>query len=151
MSDYTPVGQTGDEAANKAVIERLWERLGRRDFDGVGALFSPTGVYNDVPMVGADPGAVDPAEVAARLRLGLEPLENYVLYPGPMLAQGDVVITEHAEEWFWNTGERHLVRFASVHEVRNGMIERWWDYVDLGQLIGAAPQWWVEHIMQGYK
>jgi hypothetical protein len=27
---------------------------------------------------------------------------------------------------------------------------RWWDYWDLQTLMGAAPAWWVEHIMQGY-
>ncbi len=151
MSDFTPVGESGSEAANKEIIESLWERLGRRDFDGVGALFSATGTYIDVPLIGGDPGAIGPAEVAARLRLGLEPLANYVLHPGPMLAQGDVVITEHAEEWFWTTGEYHLVRFCSVHEVRNGKVERWWDYVDLGQLTSAAPAAWLEHVMQGYK
>ena len=151
MSEFTPVGEPGNEAANKAVIEQLWECLGRRDFDGVGALFGPLGVYNDVPMIDGDAGAIGPKEVAARLRLGLGPLAKYVLHPGPMLAQGDMVITEHSEEWFWSTGEHHLVRFCSVHEVRNGMVERWWDYVDLGQLMAAAPAAWIEHVMQGYK
>ena len=86
-----------------------------------------------------------------RLRLGIGPLAKYELHPGPMVAEGDMVITEHAEEWFWETGEHHLVRFCSVHEVRDGKVERWWDYVDIGQLMAAAPQWWIEHIMQGYK
>lgn len=85
MSEFIPVGDSGNEVANKAVIERLWECLGRRDFDGVGALFSANGVYNDVPMIGGDPGAIGPVEVTARLRLGLGPLEKYVLNPGPML------------------------------------------------------------------
>lgn len=151
MSEFIPVGDSGNEVANKAVIERLWECLGRRDFDGVGALFSANGVYNDVPMIGGDPGAIGPVEVTARLRLGLGPLEKYVLNPGPMLAQGDVVITEHSEDWYWTTGEHHLVRFCSVHEVRAGKVERWWDYVDLGQLMAAAPPAWIEHVMQGYK
>ena len=149
--EYDPPGTPGAEAANKLVIEELWRRLAQRDFDGVGALFSATGTYIDVPVIGSDNGAMGPQEVAARLRLGLEPLEKYVLHSGPMLAQGDVVITEHSEEWFWHTGEHHLVRFCSVHEVRNAMVERWWDYVDLGQLVGAAPAWWLEHVMKGYK
>jgi len=151
MSDYTPPGSSGNEAANKAVIEQLWDCLGQRDFDGVGALFSAIGQYIDVPVIGGDSGAIGPVEVAARLRLGIGPLEKYILHPGPMLAEGDMVMTEHSEEWFWNTGEHHLVRFCSVHEVRNGKVERWWDYVDIGQLTAAAPAWWLEHIMQGYK
>ena len=148
-AEYAVPGATGNEASNTEVIRRLWDRLGARDFDGVGALFAPTGRYIDVPVIGVDPGAVGPAQVAARLRLGIGPLERYVLHPGPMLAQGDMVVTEHSEEWFWHTGEHHLVRFCSVHEVRDGLVERWWDYVDLGQLMAAAPAWWIEHIMAG--
>ncbi len=151
MSDYTPPGASGNETANLALIKQLWHCLGERDFDGVGALFSPTGQYIDVPVIGGDTGAIGPVEVASRLRLGIGPLEQYVLHGGPMVAKGDIVFTEHSEEWFWNTGEHHLVRFCSVHEVRNGLVERWWDYVDLGQLMAAAPAWWIEHIMQGYK
>ncbi|HEY4331921.1 MAG TPA: nuclear transport factor 2 family protein, partial [Ilumatobacteraceae bacterium] len=134
-NQYAPPGNSGHETANKAIIEQLWDCLGRRDFDGVGALFSPTGQYIDVPVIGGDTGAIGPKEVAARLRLGIGPLREYILHPGPMLAQGDMVMTEHSEEWFWETGEHHLVRFASVHEVRDGLVERWWDYVDLGQLV----------------
>ncbi len=151
MSEYAPPGEPGNEATNRVIVEQLWQSLGRRDFEGVGALFSPTGQYIDVPLIGGDLGAIGPTEVAARLRLGIGPLENYVLHPGPMVAQGDIVITEHSEEWYWNTGEHHLVRFCSVHEIRGGLVERWWDYVDLGQLMSAAPKWWIEHIMQGYK
>ena len=136
-------------AENKALVERFWADLARRDFDAVGAYFAPDGHYTDVPA--PEEGAFGPAEVAARLRLGLGPLVKYVLHDGPIVADGDMVITEHSEEWFWPTGEHHLVRFCSVHEVRNGKVERWWDYVDIGQLTAAAPAWWIEHIMQGYK
>jgi limonene-1,2-epoxide hydrolase len=38
-----------------------------------------------------------------------------------------------------------------VHELRDGKIVRWWDYPDLQKLLAAAPQWWMEHIMKGYK
>lgn len=62
-----------------------------------------------------------------------------------------MVITEHAEEWTWHTGETFLVRFCSVQEVRNGKVDRWWDYLDMSQLLEAAPGWWIEHVMTGYK
>lgn len=140
-----------NELANVAVVEAFWDALGRRDFAAVGAMMSERGHYIDVPLVGGEEGAFGPDEVEARLRLGLEPLSGYELHEGTMVASGDVVITEHAEEWHWHTGESFLVRFCSVQEVRNGKIDRWWDYLDMSQLMAAAPAWWVEHVMQGYK
>jgi limonene-1,2-epoxide hydrolase len=98
-----------------------------------------------------DDVARGPQEIAARLRLGLEPLEAIIHHPRNMAAEGDLVFTEHAEEWRWPTGEQVTIRFVSVHEIRAGKIVRWWDYPDLGRLLGAAPQWWLDHIMKGYK
>ena len=31
------------------------------------------------------------------------------------------------------------------------MIVRWWDYWNFPTLMAAAPQWWLEHIAQGYR
>lgn len=164
--DPAPSGSTPTKIeANKAVVAEFWEALGRRDFDAVGRFMAEDGHYIDVPLVddgdnkapmaenlaGAEAGAEGPEEVAARLRLGIEPLENYVLHDGRMIAEGDTVVTEHSEEWFWHTGEHIHIRFCSVQEIRDGKIARWWDYVDLAQLLNAAPQWWLDHIMEGYK
>lgn len=135
--------------ANRALIERFWADLGRRDFAAVASYFTPDGHYTDVPA--PEEGAFGPAAIEARLRLGLEPLERYVLHPGPIVADGDMVITEHAEEWFWSSGEHVRLPFVSVHEIRDGRIVRWWDYWDMGTLMNAAPAWWVEHIMAGYQ
>lgn len=136
---------------NTALVNEFWEALGQRNFDAVGSFMSPRGHYIDVPVIGTEDGAFGPEETAARLRLGLAPLEKYVLHDGPIVANGDLVITEHAEEWSWHTGEHALLRFCSVHEINNNKIDRWWDYFDLGGLMSAAPAWWVEHIMVGYK
>ena len=70
---------------------------------------------------------------------------------GPIVAMGDMVVTEHAETWTWD--DEHTVRlpFTSVMEVRDGKVARWWDYLDLGTLMNAAPAWWVEHIAAGYQ
>ena len=57
---------------NAALTERFWDDLFRRDFDAVGAWFTHDGNYRDVPA--PEDGAFGPAEVAARLRLGLAPL-----------------------------------------------------------------------------
>jgi ketosteroid isomerase-like protein len=137
-------------ASNRQLIENFWRDLYRRDFEAVGAYFAADGEYTDVPSP-EDDIARGPREVAARLRLGLEPLEAIYHHPRHMVAQGDLVFTEHAEEWHWPTGERVVIPFVSVHEIHDGKIVRWWDYPDLQKLLGAAPQWWIEHIMKGYK
>ena len=141
----------GTTDANRSVVERFWDALGRRDFAGVGAMMSPQGHYIDVPLVGSEPGAFGPDEVEARLRLGLEPLSDYVLHPGVIVVEGDLAVTEHREEWTWHTGEQVLLRFVSVQEVRNGLVDRWWDYLDLSTLLNAAPAWWIDQISGGYK
>ncbi|MSO38064.1 MAG: nuclear transport factor 2 family protein [Acidimicrobiia bacterium] len=134
---------------NKELIKNFWATLGRRDFAAVAAFFAPDGHYTDVPA--PEEGARGPAAIEARLRLGLEPLERYVLNDGPMTAEGDMVITEHTEDWYWSSGEHVTLPFVSVHEIRDGLVIRWWDYWDLGTLMNAAPASWVEHIMVGYQ
>lgn len=138
-------------AQNRQLIERFWSTLYRRDFDGIGAFFHPDGEYTDVFSPGGDDDiARGPAQVTARLRLGIEPLSGFYHHPKHMIAEGDLVMTEHAEEWQWHTGERVLVRFVSVHHIVDGKILRWHDYPDLQALLTGAPQWWLDHIMQGY-
>jgi len=139
----------GDAAANKALIETFWDDLYRRDFDKVGSYFTERAHYVD--LCSGEEGAYGPEMIKARLRLGIEPLEAYIHHPGLMVADESTVITEHAEEWHWHTGERITFPFVSVHEIRDGKITRWWDYWDLQTLMNAAPAWWVEHIMQGYR
>ena len=138
-----------DLDANKALIERFWEDLGRRDFTAVRGYFTEESHYTDVPA--PEDGARGPDAIEARLRRGIEPLERYVPRPGTMTAEADRVILEHSEEWHWPTGEHVVLPFVSVFEIRDAKIIRWWDYWDLGTLMTAAPQWWVEHIMQGYQ
>jgi ketosteroid isomerase-like protein len=135
--------------ANRALIERFWEDMGRRDFAAVRTYFTEDAHYTDVPA--PEDGARGPDAIEARLRLGIEPLERYVPRPGKMVAEGDMVILEHSEEWHWGTGETVVLPFVSVFELRDGLIARWWDYWDLGTLMNAAPQWWIDHIMQGYQ
>jgi len=40
---------------------------------------------------------------------------------------------------------------TSVHELRDGKITRWTDYWDMALLVSSAPQWWFEHVMEGWK
>jgi limonene-1,2-epoxide hydrolase len=139
------------ESDNVAVVEQFWAALGRRDFAACGALMSAQGHYVDVPIMELDEGAHGPVETEARLRLGIEPLKAYDLHDGPIVASGDYVVTEHAETWTWDDDHAHTLRFTSVMEVRDGKVDRWWDYLDFTGLMAAAPQWWLDHIAPGYK
>src|SRR5829696_266294 len=96
---------------NKQLMERFWTDLYRRDFDAVAGYFAPKGQYTDV-FTPDDDVAVGGEQVAARLRLGLEPLEDIIHHPAHALADEHMVMSEHAEEWHWHTGERFLVRFV---------------------------------------
>ena len=131
---------------NREIVEKLWADLYRRDFDAVGAAFADDGEYTDVPTP-VDDVARGPAQIAARLRLGLEPLSSISHDVRAVIAEDNMVVTEHVEHWEWPTGERASLPFVSMHEERDGKLVRWWDYWDLATLMSAAPAWWVEHIM----
>ncbi len=135
---------------NKATVERFWKALYDRDWDAVGDFFTDDSHYTDM-CTPADEVAVGRDEILARARLGLEKLSGYENHHGLTVAEGDAVVTEHAETWAWHTGESVTFPFTSVQELREGKIVRWFDYWDLQTLLNAAPAWWVEHISQGYK
>ena len=140
------------ETRNKAAAARFWEALYSHDWDAVGSFFSPTANYVDTGLGESLGGAHGPDEIVARLRLGLDPVEAHNHVDGLAIAEGDVVITEHAEEWVFHTGERIVHPFCSVMEFDDdGRIQRWWDYSHLSNLLDNAPAWWLEHIAQGYR
>tara|TARA_B100000085_G_scaffold119586_1_gene108982 strand:- start:650 stop:1096 length:447 start_codon:yes stop_codon:yes gene_type:complete len=137
---------------NKAIAARYWEALYSHDWEAVAGFFSPTANYVDKGLGESLGGAHGPDEIVARLRLGLDPVEAHNHVEGMMIAEGDIVVTEHEEEWVFHTGERILHPFASVMVFApDGKIERWWDYSNLGNLLDNAPTWWLEHIAQGYR
>jgi limonene-1,2-epoxide hydrolase len=136
-------------AKSRTIIETFWQSLYARDWDTIAGFFAPDAEYTDVASP-PDDVAHGPEQIVARLRLGLEPISGYEHVPRSMVADGEVVMTEHEEVWHWRTGETVRLPFVSVHELRDGKIVRWWDYWDLATLMNAAPQWWIEHIMQGY-
>jgi limonene-1,2-epoxide hydrolase len=138
-----------DAERNRATIDGFWDLLYAKDWDRLATLFAPEAEYTDVPTP-ADDVARGPEQIIARLRLGLDPTEEMVHHPGTVAAEGDLVMTEHVEEWRFHTGEVVKLPFVSVHELDgDGRIVRWWDYWDLQTLLGSAPQWWLDHIMSG--
>ncbi len=136
-------------AANKQVAERYWDAHFRRQWDRMATFFTADCHYTDV---GLDPtGATGPDEIISRLRLGIEPLETYYHFPKHLVAEGDLVITEHMERWGFHTGEVVDHPFTSVMEIRDGHIARWHDYSHLGNLLDQAPEWWLTHISDGWR
>ena len=137
------------EARNRQVVERYWDRHFRRDWHAMARFFTSDCHYVDTGI--GDVGATGPDEIIARLRLGIEPLEGYVHLPRHLVAEGDLVVTEHVEQWRFHTGEVIDHPFASVMELRDGRISRWHDYSHLGNLLDNAPAWWLERIAAGYR
>ena len=133
---------------NKQVVERYFDALARRDWDTMRSLLTDDAHYTDVDSPGD--GGTGPVGVMRRLRLGIEPLEGYEHLPGTnVVAEGDLVMTEHTERWIFHTGEVIDHSFVSVTQLRDGKICRWHDYSNLANIIDNAPQWWLEHIMNG--
>lgn len=129
---------------NKRVVARMWECLYRKDWDGVAACIAPDGHYEDVPA--PDAGARGPANVVKRLRVGLDPVARFEHDVHRVVAQGDDVLVEHTETWHFETGEKVVNHFVTVHEVAGGKIRLWRDYWDLGTMMSQAPKWWIEQI-----
>jgi limonene-1,2-epoxide hydrolase len=135
---------------NRARVEDFWRALYERDWERIASFFGADSEYTDVASP-PDDVAHGPAQIVARLRLGLERLSGYEHDLRLMVAEGDTVVTEHAETWHWDTGEVVTLPFVSVQQLRGGAIVRWWDYWDLQTLMNGAPAWWIEHIAQGYS
>ena len=141
---------TTTEDRNRATVEALWAELSHRDFAAVAAHFTADGHYTDVPA--PEEGAFGPAEIEARLRLGIEPLAAYECLEGLVIVEGDHVVTEHSERWTWDDSHSETLKFVSVMDFDDdGRIVRWWDYWGLGTIMNAAPEWWLLHVAEGYK
>ena len=117
-----PEHPVSDAAPTARSIERFWVTLYERDFDGVGAFFADDGEYTDMPTPPEDV-ARGPAQIAARLRLGLEPLASLSHTVKTIIVDGDTVATEHVEHWEWPTGEKISFPFVSMHEIRDGKLD----------------------------
>ena len=136
------------EQENLAIVQRYWDALAARDWDGMAALLAADAHYTDVGTPGD--GGTGPDGVLRRLRLGIEPLSGYEhIGDVNMIAGGDLVMTEHTERWHFHTGEVIDHSFVSVTQLRDGKIVRWHDYSNISNITDNAPHWWIEHIMNG--
>jgi ketosteroid isomerase-like protein len=132
---------------NKDIVNAYWAALAARDWNGMKALLTDDAHYTDVGTPG--PGGTGPEGVVRRVMIGLEPLSGYEHLDGTnMVAEGDLVMTEHTERWHFHTGEVIDHSFVSVTQLRDGKIYRWHDYSNIPNITDNAPAWWLEHIMK---
>jgi limonene-1,2-epoxide hydrolase len=130
---------------NKRFVTGFWQTLYERDWEKVAEYFDDDSHYEDVPA--PDMGADGASNIVKRLKIGLEPIEKFGHETHRIVADGDIVMTEHTETWHFHTGEVVVNPFVSVHVIENARIKLWKDYWDLQTLLGAAPQWWLDRIM----
>jgi len=131
---------TTDE--NRQVVEQYWDCYFRKDWKSVARFFTPTAHYTDV---GVDPiGANGPAEIITRLMNAIDLTSSYDHLCKHIVAQGRVVVTEHAEVWGFSSGEKFEHPFVSVMELHDGKIQRWHDYSHAVNIFNHAPAAWVE-------
>ena len=135
---------------NRQLIEGFWADLYKQYLHAVAARFDPRGQYTD-DVTPDDDVATGADEIVARLSLAFGKLSGLADERLHLLAGDDVVMTEHIEHWQWPTGESMALRVASVHEISDGRIMMWRDYWDMNVLTAAAPQWWFDHVVQGWK
>jgi limonene-1,2-epoxide hydrolase len=132
------------KAANKETVARMWDCLYRKDWDGLKAELAPNCHYEDVPA--PDPGATGPDNVVKRLRIGLDHVVRFEHDIHRTVAEDDSVLIEHTETWHFETGEKLVNHFVTVHELVDGKITLWRDYWDITTLMNQAPKWWIEAI-----
>lgn len=132
---------------NKQTVERFFAALAERDWEAMKALLTDDAHYTDVGVPG--PGGTGPTGVVRRVRIGLDPLSGYSHLPGTnVVAEGDLVMTEHTERWEFPSGEVIDHSFVSVTQLRDGKICRWHDYSNIPNITDNAPAWWLEHIVK---
>ena len=133
---------------NKKTAADFWKALyEERDYDKCGAFFAEDGRYVDIPA--PDHGAVGPRAIARRLRIGLGVIHKHVHHLTRLVAEDDVVITEHSEDWHFDDKSERIVNlpFVSVQTFNaEGKITSWSDYSNLDTLLSQAPKWWIDHI-----
>lgn len=131
-------------AENKATVERMWAALGRMDWDELKSCLHPDVHYQDVPT--EDPGAVGRENVVKRLGVAFDHLTSQEQVTHHIAADGDVVFLDHTETWTFKTGEKVQHTFATMHEMKDGLVYRWSDYWDVQKFVGQFPAWFLEEM-----
>ncbi len=131
---------------NKRIVTQLWNHLYSRSWDELKLLLSDDCWHEDVSA--PDPGARGPDNIIERVRIGFDHIERFEHDVLCIVADGNHVVVEHVERWYFKTREVVENRLVSIHEVTDGKISLWRDYWDISAMIAQAPQWWVEMVAE---
>ena len=134
------------EATNKATVKTLWQALSDRDWETMKACMHPDIHYRDVPS--DDPGAHGPENCIRRLRIAFNHLSKQEQVTHHLVAEGDIVFLDHTETWTFTSGETASHTFATLHEMRDGLVFRWSDYWDMQKFVSQFPAWFLEELMK---
>ena len=125
--------------ARKHAVGSRWSPLYTQDWDAVAALRSDDAHDQAVPA--PDAGADGPANIAKRLRIGLDPMERFEHRFHRIVAGGEPFVLEPTEVWHLETGEVVRNPFVAVDEVREDKITPWKNYWDLSTPMSVVPKW----------
>ena len=131
---------------NRKTVEAMWDALTRMDWEAVKACLHPDVHYEDVPT--EDAGARGPENVVKRLEIAFAQLIDHRHVIHHMACEGDVVFLDHTEGWTFKTGEKAEHTFATMHEIKDGLVYRWSDYWDMQKFVGQFPEWFLEEMMK---
>ncbi len=134
------------EVSNKALVEKMWRALGEMDWNAMKSCMHPDIHYRDVPS--DDPGAFGPDNCVKRLQIAFNHLQKQEQVTHHIAADGDIVFLDHTETWTFTSGETASHTFASMHEIRDGLIYRWSDYWDMQKFVSQFPGWFIEKMVE---
>jgi limonene-1,2-epoxide hydrolase len=92
----------------------------------------------------------DPAAIVRKLEIGLGRVPEHVHHLHRIVADADVVVTEHTEDWCFAPDHVVSLPFVSIQELRDGRIALWRDYSNIDTLLSSAPAWWITHVTQAW-
>lgn len=134
------------ESDHKRIVEKMWRALSDMDWETMKACMHPEIHYRDVPS--DDPGAHGPGNCVKRLQIAFSHLSKQEQETHHIVAEGDVVFLDHTETWTFKSGETAAHTFASMHEIKDGLVYRWSDYWDMQKFVGQFPAWFQEEMMK---
>ncbi|MEP4149068.1 MAG: nuclear transport factor 2 family protein [Halioglobus sp.] len=134
------------EQENREVVKRMWLALSAMDWDAMKSCMHPEIHYRDVPS--DDPGAHGPDNCVKRLQIAFKHLSKQDQVTHHLVTEGNTVFLDHTETWTFKSGETASHTFASMHEMKDGLVYRWSDYWDMQKFVGQFPEWFLEEMMK---